>query len=67
MILYRSYAAANHNGLNRFTKAQFTVVQMLDQTSFPENGLLSFSGVLFGFFFAQTKKNNKNYLLSNYK
>jgi hypothetical protein len=44
---------------NRLHKAEATVAQKLNQTSSPENGLYSFSGVLFWFFFAQAKKNNK--------
>jgi len=42
---------------NSIPEVQATLAQMLNQTSSPENGLLSFSGVLFWFFFAQAKKN----------
>jgi hypothetical protein len=48
---------------NRIPIAEFTVAQKLNPNSFPENGLLSFSGVLFWFFFAQAKKNSKNFRL----
>jgi hypothetical protein len=47
--------------LNRNPKAETTVVQKLNQGTIPENGLSSFSGVLFWFFFAQAKKNNNNF------
>jgi hypothetical protein len=43
---------------NNITEAEAAVAQKLNQTSYPENGLYSFSGVLFWFFFAQAKKNN---------
>jgi hypothetical protein len=49
--------AANRKAMNIVTKVEVTVVQKFNQTSYPENGLLSFSGVLFWFFFAQAKKN----------
>ena len=45
-------------GYSRIINAETTVAQKLNQTSYPENGLLSFSGVLFWFFFARAKKNN---------
>jgi len=44
--------------LNRITKSEITVAQKLNTTSSAENGLSSFSAVLFWFFFAQAKKNN---------
>jgi hypothetical protein len=51
---------------NRITKAQTTVLQKPDKTSYPENGPLSFSGVLFGSFlhylsrlWREAKKNDK--------
>jgi len=54
-------ASAAHN---RIPYAEFTVAQKLNQTSPPENGLFSFSGVLFWFFFAQAKKNIRKKLQS---
>ena len=50
---------ANNEALNNVTEVELTVVQKLNQTSSPENGLYSFSGVLFWFFFAQAKKNKE--------
>jgi len=52
--LERTYWYEGHNNI---PKAEVTVAQKLNQTSYPENGLYSFSGVLFWFFFAQAKKN----------
>jgi hypothetical protein len=45
--------------LNSIPDVEVTVAQKLNPTSSPENGLLSFSGALFWFFFGQAKKNNK--------
>jgi len=45
---------------NRLDKAEATVVPKLNQASSPKTGCSSFSGVLFGFFFAHAKK-NRNY------
>jgi hypothetical protein len=42
---------------NRLDKAQSTVALKLNPTSFPKTRRISFSGVLFWFFFAQAKKN----------
>ena len=52
--LERTYWYEGHNNI---PKAEVTVAQKHNQTSYPENGLYSFSGVLFWFFFAQAKKN----------
>jgi hypothetical protein len=41
--------------------AEATAVLKLNPASSPENGLFSFSGVLFWFFFAQAKKNNNQW------
>ena len=46
------------NAHNRIPPVEATVALKLNQTSSPENGLFSFSGVLFWFFFAQAKKNS---------
>ena len=45
--------------LNNVTEVEFTVAQKLNQGTIPKTGCYRFSGVLFWFFFAQTKKNNK--------
>jgi len=44
---------------NRNTIAEFTVAPRFNQTSSPENGLSSFSGVLFGSFCTNKKNNRK--------
>jgi len=44
-------------GYNSITNAEATVALKLNPTSFPKTGCISFSGVLFWFFFAQAKKN----------
>jgi hypothetical protein len=46
-----------YEGHNNIPKAEVTVAQKLNQTSSPKTRCISFSGVLFWFFFAQAKKN----------
>jgi hypothetical protein len=57
LFCLRYHSLAICKAHNRFGDAEATVVQKPYQTSYPENGLFSFSGVLFWYFFAQTKKN----------
>jgi len=57
-LFQRYQSLSDYEAHNRLDKAEATVAQKLNQASSPENGLYSFSGVLFWFFFAQAKKNN---------
>jgi hypothetical protein len=61
MVKAKSKCLTDYKARNRIAKVEVTIARRLNQTSYPENGLSSFSGVFFWFFFAQAKKNRIYY------
>jgi len=51
----------NLKALNNIANAEATVAVKLNQTSSPKTGCKSFSGALFGSFWASKKSNKKYY------
>jgi hypothetical protein len=54
-LIYKFHEAAISGALNDLSKVEGTEAQESNQPSYPQNGLLSFSGGFFGYFFP-TKK-----------
>jgi hypothetical protein len=58
-LIYKFHEVAISGALNNLFKVEGTVAQKSNQPSYPENGLLSFSGGFFGYFFSTKKVTTK--------